>query len=170
MSVPQPEPPPSTKHPGKRALRALAVFQFCKAVLLIGIGLGAFQLVDPVFVKRAERWVATFGTGWIDRETAQLALAKITGLTDRRLQTLGAGAFLFALLFTIEGVGLWLERRWAELLTVIATSSLIPLEIYELTQRVSLGRVSALIMNVALALYLSSLLWRKRYRKKVSAP
>jgi len=35
---------------------------------------------------------------------------------------------------------------------------------------VSLGRVSALIMNVALALYLSSLLWRKRYRKKVSAP
>lgn len=165
MSAPLPAPIPSTKHPGKRALRALSIFQFCKAVLLIGIGLGAFQLVDPTFVRRAERWVATFGTGWIDRETAQLALAKLTGLSDRRLQTLGAGAFLFATLFTIEGIGLWLERRWAELLTVIATSSLIPLEIYELTNRVTLGRVSALILNIALALYLSSLLWRKRYRK-----
>ena len=165
MSVPQLPPPAPAQPPGTRALRALAIFQFCKAVLLIGVGLGAFQLVDPVFVKRAERWVATFGTGWIDRETAQLALAKVTGLSDRRLQTLGAGAFLFASLFTVEGIGLWLGRRWAELLTVIATSSLIPLEIYELTQRVTLGRVSALILNVALSLYLSSLLWRKRNRR-----
>ncbi len=165
MLEPTPAPLPPAKHLGKRALRTLAVFQFCKAVLLIGVGLGAFQLVDPVVVGRLERWVATFGTGWIDRESAQLLLAKVTGLSDRRLQTLGAGAFAFALLFTLEGVGLWLERRWAELLTVIATSSLIPLEIYELTQRVSVARVSALVLNVGLAFYLSSLLWRKRPRR-----
>ena len=35
-------------------------------------------------------------------------------------------------LFATEGIGVWLERRWTEYLTIIATGSLVPFELYEL--------------------------------------
>ena len=38
---------------------------------------------------------------------------------------------------TVEGVGLWLDQLSAEYLTVIATSLLIPLELYELARKPS---------------------------------
>jgi hypothetical protein len=51
-------------------------------------------------------------------------------------------------------VGLWNQRRWAEYLTFIVTTLLIPLEIYELTATVSWFKVVALIVNLAIVVYL----------------
>ena len=75
----------------------------------------------------------------------------------RRLEALGVGAFLYAVLFTIEGMGLWRGKRWAEYLTVIATLSLVPLELFELIRAVTPARVAALVVNFAVAAYL---IWR----------
>ena len=41
----------------------------------------------------------------------------------------------YAAVFAVEGVGLWMRRRWAEWLTTIITASLIPLEVWELIQQ-----------------------------------
>ena len=54
----------------------------------------------------------------------------------------------------IEAVGLWYQRRWAEYLTFIVTTLLIPLEIYELTASVSWFKVVELIVNLAIVVYL----------------
>jgi uncharacterized membrane protein (DUF2068 family) len=43
------------------------------------------------------------------------------GLLPSRLVVLALGAFLYAGLFTTEGLGLWLGLRWAEYLTIVAT-------------------------------------------------
>ncbi len=59
----------------------------------------------------------------------------------------------------IEAIGLWHERRWAEYLTVIATAGLLPFEILELTRRITVLRVGALVVNVAIVVWL---VWRKR--------
>ena len=61
----------------------------------------------------------------------------------------------------MEGVGLWLGRRWAEYLTVIATGSLIPFEIYEMVRKLSPPRLIALILNVAVVIYLIYRIWAK---------
>jgi uncharacterized membrane protein (DUF2068 family) len=71
-----------------------------------------------------------------------------------RLEAFGVGAFVYAILFTIEGIGLWMGKRWAEYLTVIATALFVPLEIYEITQRVSAARLLALLLNLAIVAYL----------------
>ncbi len=60
----------------------------------------------------------------------------------------------YACLEAVEGVGLWLNKRWAEYLTFIATSLLIPYEIYELTLRVSVLKVVAFVLNVLVVAYL----------------
>jgi uncharacterized membrane protein (DUF2068 family) len=66
-----------------------------------------------------------------------------------------AGALLvYALIEGIEGVGLWFARRWAEYLTVVATAAFLPLEIYELTEKVSYLKIGTLVVNILAVLYI----------------
>ena len=51
-------------------------------------------------------------------------------------------------------MGLWYQRRWAEYLTFLVTTSLLPLEVYELTNRLSPLKILAFIINVAVVAYL----------------
>jgi uncharacterized membrane protein (DUF2068 family) len=69
-----------------------------------------------------------------------------------RLAALGIGAY--AALEGAEAVGLWLQKRWAEYLTFIATTVLLPLEIYELTHSITPFKIIALIINIAIVVYL----------------
>lgn len=66
---------------------------------------------------------------------------------------------LYAALEATEGVGLAMRRRWAEYLTVLATGVLIPFELTEVVARPTVFRVGALLVNVAVVVYLA---WRKR--------
>src|SRR4029079_4569249 len=70
------------------------------------------------------------------------------------LRLVGAGLAGFAALEAAEAVGLWFQRRWAEYLTFVATPLLLPLEIYELSSRVTWFKVTALILNLAIVIYL----------------
>ncbi|GBE66896.1 hypothetical protein MFM001_33580 [Mycobacterium sp. MFM001] len=65
----------------------------------------------------------------------------------------------YALIELVEAVGLWLVRRWGEYFAVIATSVFLPLEIYELTEKVTTLRVIAFLVNVVAVIWL---LWSKR--------
>jgi uncharacterized membrane protein (DUF2068 family) len=51
-------------------------------------------------------------------------------------------------------VGLWLNKRWAEYLTFIATTALVPFEVYELTNSISAFKIIALVINLAVVIYL----------------
>src|SRR5438309_497121 len=92
-----------TAEPPDRVLRLIALFKFCKALLLVVVGLGALELLDPDMAARAQRWVAALASS-NDRHVVQQIIALVGGLSPRRLQALGVGAFLYAALFTVEGV------------------------------------------------------------------
>jgi len=64
------------------------------------------------------------------------------------------GLIVYGSLQLVEGLGLWLLKRWGEYFAVVATSLFIPIEIYELTERVTWVRVAALIINTAAVLYI----------------
>jgi uncharacterized membrane protein (DUF2068 family) len=87
-------------------------------------------------------------------------------LSRSKIAALGVVALFYAALFMTEGVGLWRERRWAEYLTVIATGSLIPFEIYEIAHRFTLIRIATFVINVAVVVYLIA---RIRHPKRVHA-
>jgi uncharacterized membrane protein (DUF2068 family) len=144
-----------------RGLRLIALFKFTKAILLVAAGLGALKLLDPGIVARAQSWGAALATS-SDRQLVQHLLAQAMGLPPGRLEVLAIGAFLYAGLFTTEGVGLWLARRWAEYLTLVATASFVPIEAFEVVRRSSLPRVGALLLNLAVVGYLGYRLRRSR--------
>ena len=81
-------------------------------------------------------------------------LDELFSLQKGTLELVGAGLAGLAVIEGVEAVGLWYQRRWAEYLTFIVTTLLIPLEIYELTATVSWFKVVALIVNLAIVVYL----------------
>ncbi|MBY8888690.1 DUF2127 domain-containing protein [Streptomyces sp. PTM05] len=76
--------------------------------------------------------------------------------TYKRSTLLGVAAALlaYALIELVEGVGLWLAKRWAEYLTVVATAAFLPLEVYELTEKVSGLKIATLALNVLAVVYI----------------
>jgi uncharacterized membrane protein (DUF2068 family) len=66
----------------------------------------------------------------------------------------GAGALAYGVLELVEGVGLFYRRRWAEWLTVVATTLLIPLELYEVVRSPSLLKAGGIAVNVVVVAYL----------------
>ena len=81
-------------------------------------------------------------------------LDQLFTLQTSKLRLAGLGIGAYALLEGAEAAGLWWQRRWAEYLTFVATTALIPLEVYELSLTVSPFKVLALIVNAAIVVYL----------------
>jgi len=101
----------------------------------------------------AEHWINAFR---VDPHNHYInwVLVKLANVDDRRLKELSVGTFLYAAIFLTEGTGLAFRKRWAEYLTIIVTSSFLPLELYELLKHVSMAKSMALIINVAVVVYL----------------
>ncbi len=81
-------------------------------------------------------------------------LQKAFAYSPRHLIHLGLAVTAYAALEATEMVGLWFAKRWAEYLTFVATTVLVPIEIYELTLGVSAFKVITFIINVAIVVYL----------------
>jgi uncharacterized membrane protein (DUF2068 family) len=137
-----------------RLIRLIAAFKVLKAMLLIGVGVGALKLIHTDLSRLLEKWVTHFGLDPGSRYLGHLILTAAT-LTPNRIKDLGVGSFVYAGLFLMEGVGLWLLKRWAEWLTVIITSSLAPLEIYELYRHPTSAKTLVLFVNLAVVGFLA---------------
>ena len=144
-------------------VRVIAVFKLLKAVLLLAVGVGALKLVDRDVAHVLGRWAAQLHLD-PDGHLVRGALERFANLDPRRITAISAGMFVYAGLMLTEGVGLWLRKRWAEYLTVIATALLVPLEIYEIARRTTPIRIGALVVNVAIVGYLIA---RLRHRAPV---
>lgn len=76
----------------------------------------------------------------------------------------------YAGMLLVQGIGLWLEFTWAAYLTVVSTSLLLPFELYEVIEQVSILRVGVLLLNLVIVLYLISQLRRHTLRSQARHP
>jgi uncharacterized membrane protein (DUF2068 family) len=86
-------------------------------------------------------------------------ITHLVSLSTTKLYLYGSAFSTYAAINAIEAVGLWRERRWAEYLTFIEVTLLLPLEIYELASKISYLKIGALVINVVVMAYL---LWAHR--------
>lgn len=77
--------------------------------------------------------------------------------------------FYTAVLFT-EGVGVYMQQRWAELLMIFATGALIPIEIRHLWHRPGLVGVLILLVNCFIVWFLYRVLRRDKAKAHVAPP
>lgn len=136
-----------------RLIRLIAVFKLVKAALLLATGVGILKLVHMDVAGDLEHWVARFGFDPGSRYVSAF-LEKATNLSPHRIRELGLVSFIYAGLFLTEGLGLWFLKRWAEWFTVIITSSLVPVEVWEIHRHPSAVKVVVLVINLAVVGYL----------------
>lgn len=134
-------------------LRAIALYKLGKVLLLLATAYGVLRLRDASAIASVYSWASTLPSG-LEQDVVRYVLVWFSGLSAARVEALGIVTLAYATIFAVEGVGLWLRRRWAEWLTIVITGSLIPLEIWELWYRPTIGKAVVLVINTAIVWYL----------------
>lgn len=149
------------RKPHDKGLWLIAIFKLVKATLLIIVAIEALRLVHNDVAATVSHWVAAFRIDPDNRFIHKL-MVKLAVVNDHKLEEISAGSFFYAALLGTEGIGLILEKRWAEYFTVIATASFIPLEIYEIVERMTVPRLLLLAFNIGVVVYLVRKLRERR--------
>lgn len=145
-----------------RYLKLIAVFKIGNGLLFALFG---FSIL---FLNGRHSWMDQV-SDWIDAEIL-LGHSRIITFLLNTLQDVIAGgqlratAFLmlfYAAVLVTEGIGVYLQQRWAELLMIFATGALIPLEAHHLWVKPSLAISVVLAVNCFIVWFLYMVLRRK---------
>src|SRR5207302_11471077 len=131
-----------------------------KGAVLLALTCGALSLFHKDVAAQVEHWVDQLRIDPDNRYIGAL-LTKLQLLHTKELKELSALGAGYSALFLTEGTGLLFRQRWAEWLTIVATSSLMPFEVYEVIRKFTALRLVALIVNAAVVLYLIYLVRQK---------
>jgi len=151
-----------------RYLKLIALFKITKGALLFLLG---FSLL---FLNARDTWMDKI-SDWVDAEIL-LGHSKVVIFLLNKLQDVLAGEqlratgflalFYCGVLFT-EGIGVYLQKRWAELLMIFATGALIPLEVRHLWHRPSVAALVILLVNCFIVWFLYRVLKREKTEVQV---
>jgi len=154
-----------------RYLKLIALFKIGKGVLLLLLG------VSLLFLNSRTRWMDAI-SDWTADEILLEHSRGVTFLLHKLQAVLAGGAlratgflalFYTAVLLT-EGIGVYMEQRWAELLMIFATAGLIPIEIRHVWHRPGLVGVLILLANCFIVWFLYRVLKRDKIKPRVAQP
>jgi uncharacterized membrane protein (DUF2068 family) len=148
-------------------LRLLALERGIRGVLLVALAYGIYRFegaqdsLQRVFTEYLPLLKPVADRLGIDLQTTgPVRLVQKALTTDPHTLTLvSLGVLAYGALELLEAVGLWLMKRWGEYVAVVGTAVFIPLEVYELLERVTWLRVTAFALNLFAVVYI---LWTKR--------
>lgn len=150
-----------------RGLLLIGLFKLGKSILFFCIGMGAIHLLHKDLGDEVMRLAMALK---FDPESrfVGLMLDKVGLIDIHKLKLISLGTFSYSVVALTEGVGLVLEKVWAEYLTLTLTISFLPWELYELARRLNWFRLSLLLINLAVLAYLVWLLRRKKSAPSIS--
>jgi uncharacterized membrane protein (DUF2068 family) len=152
-----------------RYLKLIALFKIGKGVLLLLLG------VSLLFLNARTHWMDLLSSWAADEilmehsRPVAYSLHKLQAvLAGGTLRATGFLALFYTAILLTEGIGVYLEQRWAELLMIFATASLIPLEVRHIWHRPSLAAVVILIVNCFIVWFLYRVLKRDKAKSRTS--
>jgi uncharacterized membrane protein (DUF2068 family) len=143
-------------------LRALAIERWVRGLILILLAIAVFRLkstqvsVQELFQKDLSSLRPFFNQihfNVSDSATVH-SIQKVLDAKSSTLNLIAFGILLYGLLQVAEGIGLWSLKRWGEYVAVVGTTLFIPLEIYEIVEKISWLKIVVLAINIAAVLYL----------------
>lgn len=143
-------------------LRVLAVERFGRGLLLLLLAYGVYRFKSSELSVRqtfdralpAAKPLARVFNLDLDTSPTVERLRHVLASRPHTLTLIAVALLAYASLQLLEGVGLFLLKRWGEYVAAIGTSIFLPLEVYEITHKVTVVRVVALLVNIAAVLYL----------------
>lgn len=138
-----------------RGVRFIATYKAAKGVLLIVlvciIAAGLNERRLTALQEYIVHWHENLTAAWSNK----LAVWLEANLVRSRLRIAMAALGADAVLSGVEAWALYKEKPWGEWLVVIATSGLVPFEIYEIFHKLTVTRVAVLMLNLAVVGYLA---------------
>jgi uncharacterized membrane protein (DUF2068 family) len=153
---------PQAPEPRLGVLRIIAIYKLVKVLLLLALAYGEVRLHDASLAAKLLTWASARPLG-LERQVVTQLLTWFSGISVSGIHTLRLVTLCYAAVFAIEGVGLWMRKRWAEWLTTIITASLIPFELWELFYRPNVGKLLVLLANTAIVVIL---IWHVRRTRR----
>lgn len=131
----------------------IAIQKWLTGIFLLLLGIGALNLIGKDLAATLEKGIELLNA---DPENYYFhwLMNKVAGVDKTKLEWLSAGTFVYAALSLAEGIGLILKERWGEWLTLIATASFLPIEIYELIKKFNGLKTVVLAINIAAVIYI----------------
>lgn len=139
----------------------IALFKLGQALLFFAVGVGALRLVGKD-VGDEMTLLAHHLHFNPESHLVDFLIEQADKLDDNLLRRIGAVVFCYAGLDLLEGIGLYLEKTWAEYLTLFITASFLPFEIYEVYERLTWTRCGLFVVNLLVFAYLLRLVWLRR--------
>lgn len=145
-----------------RWLELIGMLKLLKGAFFVALGFGLLRMLHHDIYLLALQVVEILH---LDPDRLFIAglLEKMSLVTDHRLKQLSALIFFYAALDFIEGIGLILEKRWAEYFTLILTVALLPIEVVKLIQHPNHWTLLILLGNLLIVVYLAWLVLPRRY-------
>lgn len=142
-------------------LKVFAVERFLRFLLLGGVAVAIWQFRYSTGIQNTfNRDLPIVKTAFnqlgfnISHSHVLIEIRKALHFSPRTLGFIALGVGLFAVVELIEGLGLWLSKRWGEYFAMVVTSLGLPYEIYDLTVKVTAFRLVLFAINLALVIYL----------------
>jgi uncharacterized membrane protein (DUF2068 family) len=157
----------SRSRPGFLGFRIIGALKLISGALLFAAWVGMFRLFHSDLTTDVDWFLRHFHLD-SDNLVVHMVLAGVSGIDRKTLHAIQAGTFFYALLHVVEGTGLVLERDWAGYLTVVATSALVPFEIYEIVHKVNVLKISVLVVNLGFVVYVALKLREERRQRRGS--
>jgi uncharacterized membrane protein (DUF2068 family) len=143
-------------------LRALAIERWVRGSVLLLLAAAVFKLkstqvsIKELFDRDLQALRPFFRQIHFDvSDSATVnSIQKVLHAKPSTLNLIAFAILCYGLLQILEGIGLWSLKRWGEYVAVVGTTLFIPLEIYELTDKISWLKIGVLLVNVAAVVYL----------------
>jgi uncharacterized membrane protein (DUF2068 family) len=156
--------PPHRRH--NTGLILIAAFKLGQALLFFAMGVGLFRLLHKDIGDVLEQ-LANHLRFNPESKFVNFLLVQSSILDDRLLKRIVEVFFIYAGLDLVEGIGLYLEKTWAEYLTLAITASFLPWEVFEIFRRLTLIRAGLLAVNALVFIYLFKLVTaRQQYKNE----
>jgi len=149
----------------KGGLRVVSTFEAVKGLLVLLAGFGLLAHVHKDLHLAAEHLVRHFHLNPASRYP-RIFLDLAARVTDAQLWVLALSALIYAIVRFVEAYGLWLQRRWAEWFGLVAGGIYVPIEIFEVMRKATWPRVTLLIVNAAIVVYLSFIIYQARQERQ----
>lgn len=143
----------------RSVVRTVAIFEAAKGILVLLVGCGmltllhrdarviAVDLIDRLHLNPSRKYPGIF-------------IEAASRVTDKRLWFIAGMATVYALFRLLEAYGLWRQRAWGEWIALISGMIYLPIEAYEVMERLTLIRLGTLVVNLAIVIFMAQVLWR----------
>jgi uncharacterized membrane protein (DUF2068 family) len=136
-----------------RGVRTVAMFEGLKGTLVFIAGFGLLSLVHQDVQAVAEQLVQHLHLNPA-RHYPRVFIEAAGNINDTDLRSLAALACVYGVVRFIEAYGLWQKKVWAAWFAIISGSIYLPVEAYEIFERVTWMTVIVFLVNAFIVGYL----------------